>query len=114
MIVLPFTGVSPNQLNKWLTNIPPQWKKVRGWSNIGTGFELISTQVRQFDHHQLVVTEWEFKGMTGAPRPALVFLFNTLEDSCEVFVNAPKFYMGNKKLAMMLELALEAGKKPVY
>ena len=108
MIVLSFPDVSPNHLDSWLTNIPHQWKEVRGLSSIGTGIELISTQKRQLDHHQLFITEWEFKGMTGAPRPALVFLFNTLEGSCEVFVTVPKFWMGNEKMAMMIELALQS------
>lgn len=105
MIILKFIGIDPDQLDEWINVIPKHWKDHRGASLWGVGMNLKSITDRQSQNQQLVVTDWEFSYMKGA-RTMIVFLFTTLEDSCEVFISWYKAY--EERLAKTLEKAFES------
>jgi len=108
MIKLEFNGVTLHQLRNWLGKVPENWRKVRGRINYGVGLELKYLLKRKIEQQHLVITEWKFTWTRGRPKMLMVFLFDTNEDSCEVFVAAGDGQpLNDEKVANAIEMAFE-------
>lgn len=108
MITLEFTSAYTDQLDEWISHVPEQWKKVRGRINWGTGLEFKSLNRREMQDFLLVVTEWKFTLARGYPKTMITFLFNTIGNSCEVFIAAGDGQPQNdEKVAKAIEAAFQ-------
>ncbi len=109
MIILEFNRISIDQLAGWLSHVSGEWKKIRGRSGWGVGLVLISSEKRQMQDHQLVMTEWKITKMRDNPKTMIVFLFNTFENSCEVFISTGYgSLLSDKKVARAIEQAFDS------
>lgn len=90
MIVLRFSGAKSDRVDELLSDIQEHWKKTRGtafWKiELGLGNKI----GRPLQNHHLVVVELNLPWAhpEGSPKNTVVFLFDTLQDSCEVFIVA--------------------------
>ena len=89
MIGFKFSGIHKNQLAEWMVSVSEAWQEARGRLNWGTCLEFRSRVDREMEHQHLVVTEWGWTNPMGpGMKLMMVFLFNTDENTCEVFFSA--------------------------
>ncbi|MGD9396983.1 MAG: hypothetical protein PVJ05_11185 [Candidatus Thorarchaeota archaeon] len=106
MIGLKFSGIRKDQLNEWMAKLPEAWHKARGRLSWGTGFEFRSKVDREMEHQDLVITEWRWTNPMGPGMKLMIlFLFNTDENTCEVYFSAVE---GQAKYESKMAIALKS------
>jgi hypothetical protein len=90
MIVLRFLGSNPDQIEKYLSDIQKHWTKTRGPGFWKVELTLKDKIRRELQNQYLVIVEWNLPWAhpEGSPKNTVVFLFDTIQDSCDVFIVA--------------------------
>ena len=112
MIVLRFSGTSPDQIDNYLSDIQRHWIKTRGHGFWKIELTLGHKISRHLQNQDLIIVEWNLPWAypEGSPKNTVVFLFETIQDSCEVFIVAMPGV--DERIAKAIIMAFEGLESP--
>ena len=112
MIVLRFTSASPSKMDEYLSDIQMHWTRTRGRGFWRVELTLEQRISRDLQSQHLEMTEWNLPWAhpEGSPKNTVVFLFDMIQDSCDVFIVA----MPNvgERIARAITMAFEGLESP--
>ncbi len=112
MIILRFLGSNPDQIDNYLSDIQKHWTKTRGHGFWKIELTLGNKIRRYLQKQHLVIVEWNLPWAhpEGSPKNTVVFFFDTIQDSCEVFIVAMPSV--DERIAKAIVMAFEGLESP--
>ena len=112
MIALRFKDVSPDKIDEYLSDIQKYWTKTRGGLLWRIDLILGHKISRDLSNQHLEIIEWNLPWAhpEGSPKNTVVFLFDTIQDSCDVFIVAMPSV--DERIAKAVAMAFEGLESP--